>query len=336
LGWRSSPPTRPLKPRFQLPERLLVFDWYRRKIASLGLPLSDLKADDGFSAYKGAHVSKGSLGHFRAEIGKSIAPRSILIAENLDRISRQGPKIARQLIASIVDIGVDIHVASIGVKLTPGWENDPARSHLVDAELGRAWKESVYKSDRGRQTWQNKKANAGNGLAITRCAPAWLTVEKVGAKPVVVAKRAVSVRRIFPLAVLGLGCKRIVRTLVSEGHPSFDNGKKRGKGWSPEYVQKILGSRAVLGENQPHKLVDDKRVPVGEAIANYYPAVVFFEEWNAARASVEAKNRNLRASGKPGTGGGRVRVNSIFNLLVRDETNGGVVMVYHCKKGDKP
>jgi hypothetical protein len=221
------------------------------------------------------------------------------------------------------------------------WENDPGRSHLVDAELGRAWRESVYKSDRGSLTWQNKRANAVNGLAITRCAPAWLTVEKVGAKPVVLLERAAAVRRVFALAWLGLGCKRIVRTLVSEGFPSFDNGKKRGKGWSPEYVQKILRNRAVLGEYQPHKLVDDervdnKRVPVGEAIVNYFPAVVSFEEWSAAQESVNAKNRNLRASGKPGTGGGRANVNSIFNPLVRDETNGGVTMVYHCKKGDKP
>jgi hypothetical protein len=314
----------------------IALDWYRREIAPLGLPLSDLKADDGFSAYKGAHVSKGSLGHFRAEIGKSIGPGSILIAENLDRISRQGPKIARELIASIVDIGVDIHVASIGVKLTPGWENDPARSHLVDAELGRAWKESVYKSDRGSATWQNKKAKAVNGLAITRAAPAWLTVEKVGTKPIVLEKRAATVRRIFALAGLGMGAKRIVRRLVADGIPSFDNGKTKGKAWSPEYVQKVLGNRAVIGEYQPHKLVDGKRVPVGEAICDYYPAVVSFEAWQTARAFVEAKNRNLRASGKPGTGGGRVSVNSIFNPLVRDETNGGVVMVYHCKAGDKP
>jgi hypothetical protein len=100
-------------------------------------------------------------------------------------------------------------------------------------------------------------------------------------------------------------------------------------------VQKILRNRAVLGEYQPHKIVEDKRVPVGEAVADYYPAVVSFEEWNAAQESVNAKNRNLRASGKPGTGGGRGGVNSLFNPLVRDENN-GVVMVYHCKKGDKP
>ena len=314
----------------------IALDWYRREIASLGLPLSDLKADDGFSAYKGAHVSKGSLGHFRAEIGKSIAPGSILIAENLDRISRQGPKIARELIASIVDIGVDIHIASIGVKLTPGWENDPGRSHLVDAELGRAWKESVYKSERGSTTWQNKKEKAVNGLAITRCAPAWLTVEKVGTKPVVLEKRAVAVRRIFQLAGQGMGANRIVRRLVADRIPSFDNGKTKGKAWSPAYVQKILRNRAVLGEYQPHKLVDGERIPVGEAICDYYPPIVSFEEWQAARESVNAKNRYLRASGKPGTGGGRGGVNSIFNPLVRDETNGGVVMVYHCKKGDKP
>jgi hypothetical protein len=55
----------------------IALDWYHREIAHLGLPLCDLKADDGFSAYKGAHVEKGSLGHFRAEIGNTIAPGSL-------------------------------------------------------------------------------------------------------------------------------------------------------------------------------------------------------------------------------------------------------------------
>src|ERR1700751_364966 len=72
--------------------------WYTREIAPLGLPLDDLKCDDGYSAYRGQQVTKGSLGHFLAEIkAGSVAKGSILIAENLDRISRQGPKAARKI-----------------------------------------------------------------------------------------------------------------------------------------------------------------------------------------------------------------------------------------------
>jgi hypothetical protein len=37
-------------------------EWYAREIAPLGLPLDDLKCDDGYSAYRGVHVEKGSLG----------------------------------------------------------------------------------------------------------------------------------------------------------------------------------------------------------------------------------------------------------------------------------
>jgi DNA invertase Pin-like site-specific DNA recombinase len=82
-------------------------EWYAREIAPLGLPLDDLKCDDGYSAYRGKHIEKGSLGHFLAEIKEgTIAKGSVLIAENLDRISRQGPKIARKIIEAVVDNGV--------------------------------------------------------------------------------------------------------------------------------------------------------------------------------------------------------------------------------------
>ena len=74
----------------------MTLEWYNREIASLGLPLSDLTCDDGFSAFKGAHIKKGSLGQFLAEIkAGNIAKGSILIAENLDRIRRSAPDAVR-------------------------------------------------------------------------------------------------------------------------------------------------------------------------------------------------------------------------------------------------
>ena len=50
----------------------------------------------------------------------------------------------------------------------------------------------------------------------------------------------------------------------------------------------------MLGEYQPHRLVDGKRIPEGEPIPDFYPPVVEREVWNAARAAVEAKTRSIR------------------------------------------
>jgi hypothetical protein len=96
-------------------------EWYVQEIAPLGIPQAEIACDEGLSAWKGEHLEQGSLGHFLAEIKSgSVAPGSILIAENLDRISRQGPKIARKLLEQIVDNGVaNIRTYSCRVKEMP-------------------------------------------------------------------------------------------------------------------------------------------------------------------------------------------------------------------------
>jgi DNA invertase Pin-like site-specific DNA recombinase len=104
-------------------------DWYNREIKHLGIPLCPLKCDDGFSAYKGENVKRGSFGHFLAEIkAGNIAEGSILIAENIDRISRQGPKDARKIIEQLTDKYVELHICNINTKLTNRWEDDPRKS----------------------------------------------------------------------------------------------------------------------------------------------------------------------------------------------------------------
>src|ERR1700675_3021308 len=120
-------------------------DWYNREIAPLGIPLDETFKDSARSAYTGEHVGKrGDLGRFVAAIKSgAVSKGSILIAENLDRISRQGPKIARKLLEQIVDRGVDVHFATLGKKLTYKWENRTEDSIVIDIELKRAFEESL-------------------------------------------------------------------------------------------------------------------------------------------------------------------------------------------------
>src|ERR1700730_17831648 len=99
--------------------------WYAERIAPRNIPLDETFKDSARSAYKGEHVGKhGDLGRFVAAIQSgTVSKGSILIAENLDRIGRQGPKIARKLFEKIVDEGVAVHVVNLELKLTYGWEN---------------------------------------------------------------------------------------------------------------------------------------------------------------------------------------------------------------------
>jgi DNA invertase Pin-like site-specific DNA recombinase len=300
------------------------------------LPLDTSRADQGFSAYKGHQVSRGSLGHFIAEIkAGTIEPGSALIVENLDRISRQGPKIARKLLESIVDNGVEVHIVNISVVLTLGWEND-WRRYPVDAELERAWKESSNKSERCGSAWTKKRHNADGKAAMSSRVPNWLKAEK--GKPIqVIPERAKVVRQIFEWATQGLGQYQITDKLLAAKIKPW--GPKRNgieSRWTPTYVRDILASRAVLGEYQPKKLVHDKngkrrRIDDGPLVEDYYPQIIETDLWlkvNEARmAFARAKFGDALHAGR-----NKFSTANLFKRMVWDAVN-NVPMTYRSYDG---
>jgi hypothetical protein len=305
-------------------------DWCARN--DLVPDLNASIADEGLSAYKGYHVTEGALGIFLGAVKDGKFPNHVLVAENLDRISRQGPKIARKIIEKIVDNGVDIHICNINVKLNPGWENDPAKSIIVDVELGRAWKESVYKSERIIAAWATKKSNAENGKALTKWVPAWLKAEK-GEKIQVIPERAAIIVKIFELSALGLGACRIIDKLIADGDQPF------GDSWTLPYIKKILKNRAVLGEFQPGKRVNRKKLKDGDPIVGLFPVVITHEQWNAARQSVatrthkylNSKTGEIMAGWRGGRSGNGT---TLFTGLLFDATFDGRPMSFQKAKGD--
>ncbi|WP_249788356.1 recombinase zinc beta ribbon domain-containing protein [Bradyrhizobium sp. RD5-C2] len=76
--------------------------------------------------------------------------------------------------------------------------------------------------------------------------------------------------------------------------PTFDSPN----GWHTSYVTKILCNRAVLGEFQPHRRVDGKRVPDGEPSRAYYPAIV--DEALFYRAQLAKSERRISGKGRKG------------------------------------
>jgi len=81
----------------------------------------------------------------------------------------------------------------------------------------------------------------------------------------------------FRLAALGLGAKKIALKINGELAIST--------------ITKTLANRATMSEYQPHRYVNGKRVPDGDPVPDYYPAIITASEWAAARAEVDRKNR---------------------------------------------
>jgi DNA invertase Pin-like site-specific DNA recombinase len=301
----------------------------------LGLRIEKVILDEGKSAYKGEHLSNGNLGKFLAEADKGGYRGYRFLVEEQDRLSRQGILATLTVFKRILDAGMEIHVTEkdLVVRCYEDLDNLAiAIPTVVNGSTANEYTKKLSERVLTARASEREKARE-TGLAVTAKVPSWLRAE-IGKKPVLIPDRAATVRRIFELAGLGLGAKRIVRTLEKEGRKPFSTGKY-GQAWTPEFVGKTLGNRAVLGEFQPHKLVNGKRVPVGEPIPDYYPAVgVTATEFEAARRSVDSKNRNKgRAGGN--RGGGRQSANSLFSRLVFDFDN-RVPMVYHPGKTGEP
>src|SRR5262249_31900936 len=144
--------------------------------------------------------------------------------------------------------------------------------------------ESKMKSERVGRAWAEKKKNAGNGAPITRRVPAWLTVE--GDKFIVDKAKAAVVRRIYRMAASGYGLGAITKRLnAAKVEPIA-----RADYWARSYVNKLLSSKATLGEYQPHTRRNGKRrAPEGDPVRDYFPAIITEDEWHAARAALQQR-----------------------------------------------
>lgn len=244
--------------------------------------------DEGRSAFSGANRANGSaLAIFEQDaISGALPADTVLVVERLDRLSRQSVFDVIQFVSRLTDNGVSIATVDGDRIYRRGSLDFPSLIELiVKAQVSH--EESEKKSQRLAAAWARKRALAASGekRAITRRCPAWITVDGQFGEHALLEDRAAIVRRIFRLATSGQGKHLIARTLNSEGVPTWG----RGNGWHPSYIQKILVSRATVGEMQPHRKINGKRIVEGEPLPNYYPAVI--DESVFSRAQADRQSR---------------------------------------------
>lgn len=241
--------------------------------------------DLGVSGFTRENVTKGALGVFLKAVQEHLIPKgSYLLVESLDRLSRAQLTEQMTMFMSIINEGITI----VTLSDQKAFSRDSINQNMWDLMyslmiMSRAYEESATKSKRVRAAWDNKRKQGG---VLTALGPAWLSFDKDKRKFVPIPARAALVRRIFTMSDCGKGQSTITKTFNKERIPVWG----RGNGWHSSYIQKILENRSVIGEYQPHHMQEGKRVPVGEPIANYFPAVVSKE----LVARVQAKRRSNR------------------------------------------
>ncbi len=263
------------------------------KNAGGGLRLDTSLRDEGVPGFRGRNAKVGALARFLKAIEEGmVAPGSVLVVENLDRLSRNEPLEGLDLLKTIIKAGVEIVTLHDGRRYT---RENLSRDvvFLINALLilARGYEESDTKSKRMAASWQNKRRMAAQGQIVSSWVHPWLRVvgaKKLGnrtdfsaAKIVVVEERARVVRQIFKWAKSGWGYLRIAKELRSSRVPPWGRA-----GWSTTRIAKIIKNRAVIGEHQQCRYdggTYGKRVPDGVPISNYFPRIVSDDEFENAQ-----------------------------------------------------
>ena len=119
---------------------------------------------------------------------------------------------------------------------------------------------------------------------------------------------AKTVRLIFGLAATGIGATAIAKKLNLDGVPAF----KSKEGWYQSIIKSLLCRHDVIGTFQPHRMLDGKRVPDGDAIEGYFPAAID----RSLFLKVQSMRRLAASPGRKG--------NSFANLFM------GLCFCAHC------
>lgn len=320
--------------RFSTPEQLKG-DSLRRQIElseayaekhGLSLDKSLTIRDLGVSAFDSSNISKGALGVFlQAVKEKRIPEGSYLLVESLDRLSRAQVLTALKIFISILDEGIVICTLTDGMQYSKESVDRNFSELLISLTImSRAHEESKMKSIRLSSVWKEKRNKLADTKFSAQC-PYWMTLDKANNEFKLKKQHVDVVNYIFELAASGMGNYAIVRRLNTEGVKNFG----RVDYWSTSSVQALLNNRAVLGEFQPHTKINKKRVPDGELIKDYYPAVVSEALFYRVKESRKEKVLKNSAGAKGAT------YSNLFSGFCKCAYCGGT-MNYFNKGGKRP
>jgi DNA invertase Pin-like site-specific DNA recombinase len=267
---------------------------------------NSLKPDEGVSAFKGDHRTKGALREFLKLVESSKIPKgSILIVESLDRLSREQVMDALGQFIQIISKGIKVVTLSDKMEYTEESINANFGQLLMSIVImSRAHEESATKSKRLKDTWENKRDNIQNKKLTGQC-PAWLKRSDDWKKFDKIKIRCQTIEDIFKMKLSGKSPRTIEKQLNGM------QGKwKPENGWRTSYIKKILKNPAVIGEYQPHKMVEGKRQPVGDPVLNYFPAVVSTDLFYAVQDQIRKNSLNYH-------GGRTGKVNNLFSHMAK-------------------
>jgi DNA invertase Pin-like site-specific DNA recombinase len=275
-----------------------------------GWPVVLQVADEGRSAYRGDNIHTGNLGKLTKRLlaGEIDPALTIIIVEELDRLSRQDALTILAWMTPLLQAGVSFGIANddeiIDLQLMT---NDMGRFMMWLMKVFGNNAESTKKANRLASAWtqKRKRLRAGETVVVNHRHPQWIEVAEgaEGKEYRLIANRVRLVREIFALHKQGFGKGAIAKIFNQRGlgDPDYETwplGKRKAKAWSSTYVGRILHGPAVLGWWQPHSgKRSGKRQPLGKPILLYPPAVPQ-SEFDRVNDPAERRERMSQGKGR--------------------------------------
>jgi DNA invertase Pin-like site-specific DNA recombinase len=287
-----------------------------------GWPVVEWISDKGRSAYKGDHLHGGNLGKLTKRIEAGEFPHgTVLVVEKLDRLSRQGHRLARRWLETVIACGIIVAVSAHDKQY-----DDASLDSLLDAiEVWMAAKlamdESAEKGRRVGAAWHRKLTEkAERGEVLTSRCPGWLVPVETGQGDQgtsfkIVHERAVVIRSVYEWTAAGDGIARIAKRLAGTAKPWGDTG---GNGFTPTHIMRWIDGPQAEGDMIPYYA--NRKKENGKRVVGYYPRVVDADLVTRARAGRMSRRKT----------GGRRYINAYGNLFMGvmrcGRCGGGVTM----------
>jgi DNA invertase Pin-like site-specific DNA recombinase len=255
-----------------------------------GLTLTETFKDEGVSSFKGKNFSNESALSAFLKLVESgvIEPGSVLILENMDRLSRQSIIPCMTKFLEIINMGVSIGVISQNKILdTKSITENPMELMLVLVEFARANNESETKSTRikSKITGKIERVKKGEKVWFGVQKPSWIIGFRDG-EFIVDFEKVKLVKDIFARYLAGHSSSRIANDLNKSKTPTLRVFKKtdRKKGiWTNSTVAGLLQNKNCIGWFKIN----------GTETEDYFPAIIDHKVFQLAQQKLafNVKNR---------------------------------------------
>lgn len=223
--------------------------------------------DLGISAFKSGS-KRASLEDMLIAVQQgTIAPESVIIIEQIDRLSRAGIDHTQEIVKAILRAGVEIVSIEDNLHLTRSSLDDLTSVMRLALAADLAHRESAKKSERLLTVKASKREQAAQGKPINKLLPMWLVRTDTGYA--IKEEKAAIVLKMVELRLRGQGYHLISKHLTSVGAKP-----ERGAGWSQTSIKRILTNPAMYGAYAAGITQPNRTVVTTQITDDYYPALI--------------------------------------------------------------